>query len=146
LKKKVIIPYKHNLIEKARQLRNNATFSERLLWKHLKGKQIAGYDFDRQKPIENYIVDFFCNELMLVIEVDGITHNDKLNYDLKRQNDLKKLGLKILRFNALEVVQNTQGVLEEIYCWINENGKPTLATASRRGGLTFAGWRIRLAA
>jgi very-short-patch-repair endonuclease len=125
MKKKVIIPYKHNLVEKAQQLRNNATFSERLLWKHLKRKQIAGYDFDRQKPIDKYIVDFFCNELMLVIEVDGITHNDKMNYDLKRQNDLERFGLTILRFNALDLVQNTQGVLEEIYCWVNENRKPT---------------------
>ena len=125
MKNKVIIPYKNHLVEKARQLQNNATFSERLLWKHLKRKQIAGYDFDRQKPIDNYIVDFFCNELMLVIEIDGITHNDKMNYDLRRQNDLEKFGLNILRFNALEVVQNTQGVLEEIYCWINENKKPT---------------------
>ena len=125
MKKKIIIPYKHNLVEKARQLRNNATFSERLLWKHLKGKQIAGYDFDRQKPINKYIVDFFCKELMLVIEVDGITHNDKMDYDFKRQNDLERFGLKVLRFNALDVVQNTQSVLDEIYCWINGNGKPT---------------------
>ena len=125
MKKKVIIPYKGNLVEKARQLRNNASFSERLLWKHLKGKQIAGYDFDRQKPIDKYIVDFFCNELKLVIEIDGITHNDKMNYDFKRQNDLEMFGLNVLRFNALEVVQNTQGVLDEIYCWINENRRPT---------------------
>jgi len=124
VKKKVIIPYKGNLVEKARQLRNNASFSERLLWKHLKGKQIEGYDFDRQKPMGKYIVDFFCNELILVIEIDGITHNDKMNYDFKRQNDLEMFGLNVLRFNALEVVQNTQGVLEEIYNWVNENRKP----------------------
>ena len=125
MKKREIIPYKNNLVEKARQLRNNATFSERLLWKNLKGKQIAGYDFDRQKPIDKYIVDFFCQELMLVIEVDGITHNDKMDYDFKRQNDLERFGLKVLRFNALDVVQNTQSVLEEIYRWINENRNPT---------------------
>ena len=95
MKKKIIIPYKHNLVEKARQLRNNATFSAKLLWKHLKGKQIAGYDFDCQKPINKYIVDFFCKELMLVIEVDGITHNDKMDYDFKRQNDLERFGLKV---------------------------------------------------
>jgi very-short-patch-repair endonuclease len=119
MKKKEIIPYKHTLVEKARQLRNNATFSEKLLWKYLKGKQILGYDFDRQKPIDKYIVDFFCNELMLVIEVDGITHDDKVNYDFKRQNDLERYGIKVLRFNALEVVQNIQSVIEAIYCWIN---------------------------
>ena len=71
---------------------------------------------------------------MFVIEVDGITHNDKMDYDFKRQNDLERFSLKVLRFNALDVVQNTQSVLDEIYCWINENRKPTpnLAPASRR--------------
>jgi len=128
MKKKVIIPYKHSLVDKARQLRNTATYSEKLLWKHLKRKQIAGYDFDRQKPIDKYIVDIFCNELMLAIEIDGITHNDKMSYDLKRKNDLERLGIKLLRFNALEVVQNLQGVLQEIYYWIDENRTPTLAS------------------
>ena len=119
MKKKKIIPYDHALVKKAKELRKNSTYSERLLWKFLKGKQMKGYDFDRQKPIDKYIVDFFCNELMLAIEVDGLTHNEKLEYDLKRQKRLEELGITVLRFDALEVVNNTQGVLMAIEDWIN---------------------------
>ncbi len=115
---KKIIPYEHHLVEKARQLRKNSTYSERLLWKFLKLKQMMGYDFDRQKPIDKYIVDFFCNELMLAIEVDGISHDNKQIYDNKRQKRLEDLGITVLRFNALEVVNNTDGVLENISNWI----------------------------
>jgi very-short-patch-repair endonuclease len=77
MKKKIILKYKPELVARARELRNNATYSERFLWRYLKRKQIKGYDFDRQKPIDNYIVDFFCNELMLAIEIDGESHNDR---------------------------------------------------------------------
>jgi len=69
-----IIPYNPSLKEKARQLRNNATVTEIVLWKFLKSRQMCGYDFHRQKPLGEYIVDFFCNELMLAIEIDGPSH------------------------------------------------------------------------
>lgn len=69
MKRRKIIPYNPALKEKARELRNNSTKTEILLWLNLKGKQMRGYDFHRQKPIDNYIVDFFCNELMLAIEI-----------------------------------------------------------------------------
>jgi very-short-patch-repair endonuclease len=73
--KRTIYPYNPKLKELARQLRNNSTFAEVLLWNELKNKQIKGYDFHRQKPILNYILDFFCSELKLAIEVDGLTHD-----------------------------------------------------------------------
>jgi len=123
--KKRIIPYEHSLVQKARQLRKNSTYSEKLLWKYLKGKQLDGLDFDRQKPIDKYIVDFFCSELMLVIEIDGITRNDNQSYDIKRQNVLEGLGLSVLRFNALEVVNNIQGVLGIIQAWVTDKRRPT---------------------
>ena len=72
MKRKRIFQYNSKLKERARYLRSNGTLSEVLLWRHLKGKQMLGFDFDRQKPIDNYIVDFFCNELMLAIEIDAI--------------------------------------------------------------------------
>ena len=72
--KRKIIPYNPRLKEFARQLRNNSTKSEIYLWKYLSGKQMMGYDFHRQKPIDNYILDFFCYELMLGIELDGLSH------------------------------------------------------------------------
>ena len=74
MKKRNIIPYNPKLKELARQLRNNSTKSEIFLWLKLKGKQIYGYNFHRQKPIDDYILDFFCYELMLGIEIDGYSH------------------------------------------------------------------------
>ncbi len=65
--KRKLIPYNPEPKEKARQLRNNSTFTETILWNYLKGKQMKGYDFHRQKPIDNYIVDFFCNKLYLIL-------------------------------------------------------------------------------
>jgi very-short-patch-repair endonuclease len=125
MKKKSIIPFQHHLVEKARQLRNNTTYSEKLLWKYLRNKQLYGYDFDQQKPIDRYIVDFFCNELMLVIEIDGITHENKFEEDHIRQESLERLGLSFLRFNALDNVNNIKGVKEVIQQWIEKNKTPT---------------------
>ena len=72
--RKRIFPYNPDLKEKARQLRNNSTKSEIILWKYLKGKQMCGVDFHRQKPIGSYILDFFCPAICLGIELDGYTH------------------------------------------------------------------------
>ena len=123
MKRKNILPYNPILKDLARELRNNSTLSEVLLWKHLKGGQMLGYDFDRQKPIDNFIVDFFCNELMLAIEIDGETHNFRMTRDKERQKRLEGLGVWFLRFTDEEVKQNIEGVVEEIERWIRENGK-----------------------
>ena len=111
MKKKTILPYNQKLVERARKLRNNPTFSERILWKHLKRKQIKGYDFDRQKPVDNYIIDFFCNELMLAIEIDGDSHQKKQSYDRHRQEHLENIRISFLRFDGLQVIKNIEGVL-----------------------------------
>lgn len=74
-----------------------------LLWYHLKGKQIKGYDFHRQKPILNYIVDFYCSELLLAIEIDGESHYGNEEADKIRQNEIEKLGINFLRFDDSEV-------------------------------------------
>ena len=116
-----IIPYNPALKEKARQLRNNSTNSEILLWKFLKGKQICGYDFHRQKPLDEYIVDFFSNELMLAIEIDGISHEGQEEYDKQRQQKLESLGIRFLRFNDNDVYYKTDKVLKEIEEWIKNN-------------------------
>ena len=132
MSKRKIIPYKKHLIEKAKLLRKNATYSEKLLWRYLRGKQILGFRFDRQKPIDKYIVDFYCDELNLVIEIDGITHNNKKEEDIRRQNELENLGLIILRFNAFEVINNLKGVLELIHDWIKKYNQPS-PTPSKEG-------------
>ena len=115
-----IIPYNPKLKQLARRLRNESTYSERLLWKYLKGKQLRGYDFHRQKPLDEYIVDFFCNELMLAIKIDGITHIDKNKEDNSRQNRLESLGVNFLRFDDLYVKTNVQGVLLMIERYIDD--------------------------
>lgn len=119
--KKNIIRYNPALKEKARELRNNSTRTEILLRTFLKGRQLRGYDFHRQKPIDEYIVDFFCNELMLAIEIDGVSHIGKELYDTERQNRLEKLGVRFLRFKDDDVFYNCNYVVKEIEKWIDNN-------------------------
>lgn len=125
LNRRKIIPYNPELKELARELRRNMTLSEVLLWNELKQKQMLGFDFDRQKPIGGYIVDFYCKELLLAIEIDGKSHFNKYDYDEKRQEELEKLGVKILRFEDIKVKRDILNVLREIEYWITMN-KPTL--------------------
>jgi very-short-patch-repair endonuclease len=115
-----IIPYNPKLKELAKQLRQNMTFSEVKLWNELKNGQLMGYDFDRQRPIGNYIVDFFCKDLQLAIEVDGIRHLDEkvIEKDKIRQEDLEELGVSFLRFDALLVVNKVEAAVREIREWI----------------------------
>jgi very-short-patch-repair endonuclease len=117
------LPYNPKLKEKARQLRKNSTLAEILLWQRLKRKQLKGYDFHRQKPIGNYIVDFFCPQLMLAIEIDGSTHEGKEQYDIKKQKQLERLGIHFLRFGDHQVKINLEGVIIEIENWIAKNKK-----------------------
>ncbi len=100
------------------------TLSEVLLWQELKGKQVMGYDFDRQRPIDNFIVDFYCKELKLAIEIDGDSHeyeHIRMN-DERRQNRLESLGVNFLRFDDMDVKTNISGVIAEIQDWIEQNG------------------------
>ena len=120
------IYYNKKLKTLSRVLRKNSTLSEVLLWNQLKGKKLKGYRFMRQKPIGDYIVDFYCSKLKLVIEIDGITHNDKLDLDKIRQEKLESLGLNVIRFNDIDIKKNLAGVLENIEMWIEkcENKQP----------------------
>ncbi|HEY5327003.1 MAG TPA: endonuclease domain-containing protein [Mucilaginibacter sp.] len=111
-----IIPYNSNLKELARKLRNDSTLGEVLLWNELKNKQMYGYDFHRQKPLLNYIVDLYCYELNLVIEIDGQYHNyeEKYNADILRDQQLGKYNLTILRFTEQEVRKDMVNVIRAI--------------------------------
>ncbi|MFP8488526.1 endonuclease domain-containing protein [Gracilimonas sp. Q87] len=121
-----IIPYRKELVPIAKKLRKNSTPGEIELWKGLKNKQILGYDFDRQKPIHKYIVDFYCKDLKLAIEIDGRSHDFKIGYDQVRQQELENLGISFLRFSESDAKQYTQSVLTEIERWILKNyGRPT---------------------
>ena len=115
-----IIPYNPILKERARQLRQNMTPGEIALWKHLKGKQMCGYDFDRQRPIDEFIVDFYCKQLMLAIEIDGSSHDSEeaQQRDAERQARLESLGVRFLRFREEDVCREVEGVLEAIEDWV----------------------------
>ena len=122
--KRTIIPYKPYLKELAKQLRQNSTLSEVLLWNELKNEQLLGLDFDRQKPLGNYIVDFYCKELLLAVEIDGDSHDYKCEADVYRQLELEELGVSFLRFDDLEVKKDIQNVVRAIEAWVLENQQP----------------------
>jgi very-short-patch-repair endonuclease len=123
MKRRTIIPYDPKLKQLAKKLRKSSTLSEILLWQHLKGKQMLGYDFHRQKPIDNYIVDFFCNELMLAIEIEGVSHDFEEVYikDMAREQRLESLGVHFLRFDDREIKKDVNNVLQSIENWISEH-------------------------
>ena len=119
--RRAIIPYNPKLKELARKLRNNSTKSEIILWKELKGKFEGKYDFHRQKPLDNYIADFFCYELKLVIEIDGETHNweDVQQRDFQKETRFNELGLNVLRFSDSDVFLHVEATLEIIRQYVN---------------------------
>lgn len=125
-KGKKYLPYNPDLKDKARDLRKNSTAAEKKLWQEfLKNHK---YKFTRQKPIDNYIVDFYCSKLGLVIEIDGTTHlEDKdILYDKRRTNDLTKYGLMILRFWNDDILDGIHVVAEVIDQEIKKITHPSL--------------------
>jgi len=114
-----IIPYRAELREYSRYLRKNSTLSEILLWKNIKNR-ILKVQFHRQVPILDYIVDFYCHEIGLAIEIDGNSHDHKFFYDAKRQGRLEKQGVNFLRFSDIEVKKDMVNVLTEIQNKVNE--------------------------
>lgn len=108
--------------KRAKELRRNLTDTEVLLWERLRKAQIAGYNFRRQHPIRKFIVDFYCHKALLVIELDGGIH-DKLEVaerDDGREYELKKLGLRVIRFKNEEVLNNINWVLKTIESAVKE--------------------------
>ena len=103
----------NRLVNTAKTLRKSQTDAEKLLWKHLRAKQMEGFKFRRQQPLRNYVIDFICLEQSLVIEVDGGQHADNKK-DEERDAWLKSEGFKVLRFWNNEVLTNLKGVLEVI--------------------------------
>ncbi|MCU0401522.1 MAG: endonuclease domain-containing protein [Algoriphagus sp.] len=122
------LPYNKNLKEFSRELRSHSTLSEILLWQKLRASQFRGYAFNRQKPLGNYIVDFYCRKLNLVIEIDGDSHfyAESVVEDSERQRILESMGLSFLRFLDIEVKKSMPMVLSEIGGffddWELENG------------------------
>ena len=118
--KRSIIPYNPNLKKLAQELRNKSTPSEIRLWVYLKGRKFHGYTFNRQKPLLNFIVDFYCYDLKLVIELDGYSHQleEIQEKDLAKQEALEEHNLTVLRFHDKQVFEDIDNVLRVIEHYI----------------------------
>ena len=112
-----MLKYNRNLKQNARRLRAEMTDSERMLWSRLRGKRIRGVQFYRQKPIGNYIVDFYAPKAKLVVEVDGSQHVDLAHAQKDAQRDAYLMGqrLRVLRFGNLQVLQELDAVVDVIF-------------------------------
>ena len=116
------LPYNKSLKEFSRELRTHSTLSEILLWQKIRASQFRGYGFNRQKPLDNFIVDFYCKKLNLVIEIDGNSHfyEEAILEDQKRQKILEDLNLNFLRFLDIDVKQNMGYVLSELNFYVDD--------------------------
>ena len=115
--------YNKNLQPFANKLRKEMTKAEACLWKYvLKASQLKGFQFRRQRPVLNYIADFMCKELMLIIEVDGITHTweETIKKDEIRQKALESAGFTVVRFTDDEVLSHIQAVHNYLEDWIEK--------------------------
>jgi very-short-patch-repair endonuclease len=112
-----VLPYNKRLNKIARELRHNLTEAETFLWMKLRKRQFKNCRFYRQRIICNYIVDFYCPDARLVVEIDGGQHYSEAGMakDAARDRHLGDLGLTVMRFSAREVFENTEGVLQRIY-------------------------------
>jgi very-short-patch-repair endonuclease len=124
----MILAYNHDLKQHSQTLRKKMTEAENHLWKRLRGKQIGGLQFYRQKTIGNFIVDFFCAKANLVIELDGGQHysDEGILRDAGRDRYLKAQGLQVLRFSDRDVFVNTEGVLKQILAQTTPKGSEAL--------------------
>jgi very-short-patch-repair endonuclease len=126
--------YNKRLQPFANKLRKEMTKGEACLWKYvLRAGRMKGYQFRRQRPVLDFIADFMCKELRLVIEVDGITHDNKLEKDNHRDDKLRQAGFYVYRFTDEEVLTNIEGVMMAIERIIDEIIPPP---APSKGGQT----------
>ena len=115
------LPANRELLGYARKNRKAGNLAEIALWMQVHKKMFHGLDFDRQKVIGNYIVDFFVKRLGLVVEIDGGSHNEKADYDAQRDKYLEGLGLRVFHTTDFDVLQHVNIVLEDMRNFIVEN-------------------------
>lgn len=113
----IILTYRTDLISTARRLRSGMTDAELKLWSRLRRKQLGGVQFYRQKPLGPYVVDFYAPQVQLIVEVDGSQHltQDGVVSDTERDEFLERQRLHVMRFDNLQVLQETDAVVLEIY-------------------------------
>jgi very-short-patch-repair endonuclease len=113
------------VVDQARELRQNMTESEEMLWKHLRGRRFKGYKFRRQHPADKFVLDFYCHRVKLCIEVDGGIHNDTdvSERDSNRTYELEQLGIRVKRISNEEIEENIESVLAKIEAWLMDDKK-----------------------
>jgi len=116
-----MLAYEKKLKPISRNLKSNMTDAEMMLWSKLRGKQLNGSQFYRQKIIGRYIADFYCPKSKLVIEVDGGQHysEEGKEKDMKRDEYMMSAGISVIRFSDTEVLGNINAVLEKIWIWLS---------------------------
>lgn len=121
--KKLYIPYNKKLIEVARENRKHPTQAEKKIWSEvLRSKQFENYKFLRQKPLDNFIADFYCAELMLAIEIDGDSHATQKEYDILRSERLGAYGIKVIRYTNSDIMTNVEGVYGDLIKKVKKYG------------------------
>jgi very-short-patch-repair endonuclease len=113
------------LVKIAKRLRGEMTDAERVLWREVRAHRFAGYKFKRQEPLDSYVVDFICYEAKLIIEIDGGQHADKRGADEVRTRWLESQGYCVLRFWNNDVLNNIEGVMQEIEKYLNSEPTPS---------------------
>lgn len=102
------------MLERAKELRREMTPAEKILWKEVRANKLNGLHFRRQQIVHGYFADFYCHQHELIVEVDGGIHELQREYDAEREEYLKSLGFRIIRFTNNEVIKNLKGVLQRI--------------------------------
>ena len=135
------ISRKHKTLTLARELRTTSTDAERKLWACLRGSALEGLKFRRQQPFGPYILDFYCHELRLAIELDGGQHYEpkQLAHDAHRTAFLQDRGLRVIRFTNLDVLQNLEGVIEKLLEVVDRGPSPQPSPAGRGSRSPLAG-------
>ena len=117
------LPYNPALKERAKALRKAGNFAEVVFWKQVRNWEFWQLDFDRQRVIGNYIVDFYAKSLGLVIEIDGESHNEEEDYDAKRDEFMISIGIRIFRISKLRVLHDLENVMVELEDYIIQEYK-----------------------
>ena len=99
---------------RARNLRENMTNAENILWNRIRNNQLLGFRFKAQHPVAGFIADFYCHKAKLVIEADGLIHQTRKEYDMDRDNVFNDLGLTVIRFSNQEIENNLDSVIQTI--------------------------------
>ena len=132
--------YTRNLTERAKENRKNPTAAENRLWFEVLGRRRFGsFKFTRQKPLDKYIVDFYCAELKLAIELDGDSHATQTSYDRRRTKDLNALGIKVVRYTNDDVMHGLGGVFDDLVKVVVERQRVCGGRLRRNPPARFAG-------